>query len=328
MVAQTLLRGESSSGLRPVNLSHDLGQIARLLELVFGHEMDPEARAAMREMQWLARSGPWLWFLARLTQVGEGFTPGFVWIEDGQVVGNISIRRTGARGEGYLVGNVAVHPDWRRQGIGRALMQAAIGLMEKHDGEWVGLLVEDDNLPAIRLYETLAFHHLGAITTWRGESRPARSSKTSQVSIRKRRAGEWEAEYHLALEARPPGLNWIEPLSRSDFRPTLLPLLDVIVKGRREEHWLVAEGERLLAALRVVQSWTGAPHELALYVLPQARGRFEPDLLAHGLVRLGGGHHPVQIEHPAGDEAAEAALRALGFRPTRTLVHMKFDRKR
>lgn len=326
MVAHTAAHGESRSGLRPVSLSRDLGQIAALMELVFGPEMDPESRAAMREMQWLARSGPWLWLLAGLNQVGEGFTPGFVWIEQGKVVGNVSIRRAGLRGEGWLIGNVAVHPDYRRRGIGLALMEAAIGLMQERGGRWAGLMVEDDNTPALRLYERMGFHRLGAVTTWHGSARPSRLSKIPEASIRRRRADEWEAEYELAHISRPAGLNWIEPLSRSEFRTGLLTGLANLLRGRREEHWVAEEGGRLAAALRVVASWVGEPHEMALFVAPRARGRFESGLLAHGLSRLPRGPRPVRVEHPAGDLDAESALRDLGFTPVRTLVHMKLDR--
>lgn len=330
MVAQTLLRGDVASGLRPVDLSRDLGQIAELIELVFGPQMDPEARAAMREMQFLARSGPWLWLLTRANQVGGGFAPGFVWVENGRIVGNVSLRRGGAHGEGWLVGNVAVHPDWRRRGIGWALMQAAIGLMEEHGGRWAGLLVEHDNGPALSLYEKMGFRRLGAVTTWRygPHSRPLShaAGEGGQVPLRKRRADEWEAEYQLAQVARPAGLGWIEPLSKASFRPGLLSALDRLLKGRYEEHWVVAEGNRLAAALHIVISWFGEAHELALFVRPEERGRFEAALLAHGLARLGrSGRGMVQIEHPAGEAEAEAALRSLGFLPVRTLVHMKLD---
>ncbi len=328
MVAHTAVRGEAKSGLRPVDLNRDLGQIAALMELVFGPELDPESRAAMREMQWLARSGPWLWLLARLQQVGEGFIPGFVWVEDGRIVGNVSVRRAGARGEGWLIGNVAVHPDWRRRGIGRALMEAAVGLMQERGGRWAGLMVEHDNLPALRLYEKMGFHRLGAITTWQGRpTRLAGFSETQAVSIRKRRADEWEAEYMLARMARPAGLNWLEPLSRGDFRAGFLSGLANFLNGRREEHWVVAEGGRLLAALRLVVSWGGKAHEMALFIHPGARGRFEAGLLAYGLSRLSPSSRPVQVAHPAGDDEVEAALRDLGFTPVRTLIHMKMDRK-
>lgn len=328
MVAHTAVRGEAKSGLRPVDLSRDLGQIAALMELVFGPELDPESRAAMREMQWLARSGPWLWLLARLHQVGEGFIPGFVWVEGNRIVGNVSVRRAGARGEGWLIGNVAVHPDWRRRGIGRALMEAAVGLMQERGGRWAGLMVEHNNLPALRLYEKMGFHRLGAITTWQGRpSRPLRFPQTSEIPIRKRRADEWEAEYMLVRVARPPGLNWLEPLSKRDFRAGFLSGLANFLSGRREEHWVVAEGGRLLAALRLVASWGGEAHEMALFIHPNARGRFEAGLLAHGLSRLLPSSRPVQVAHPAGDDEVETALRDLGFTPVRTLVHMKLDRK-
>jgi ribosomal protein S18 acetylase RimI-like enzyme len=327
VVAHTAARRESAashSGLRPVNLTRDLGQIAALMELVFGPDMDPQSRSAMREMQLLAHSGPWLWLLASLNQVGEGFSPGFVWVEQGRVIGNVSVRRAGTRGEGWLIGNVAVHPDYRRRGIALALMQAALGLMHARGGRWAGLLVEHDNQAALRLYERMGFYRLGAVTTWQG--RPPGTAAARQPALRRLRPDEWEAEYQLARNARPAPLKWMEPLSRSDFRAGWPRGLVNFLRGRREEHWVAAEGERLLAALRIRVSWAGDAHEIAIFVHPQVRGVYEASLLAHGLARLPRGARAVQVEHPAGDTGAESALRDLGLTPVRTLVHMKLDR--
>jgi GNAT superfamily N-acetyltransferase len=267
--------------------------------------------------------------LASLNQVGEGFTPGFVWVEDRKIVGNVSIRRADARGEGWLIGNVAVHPDYRRRGIALALMQAAVGLLPERGGRWAGLLVEHDNDAAIRLYEHMGFNRLGAVTTWQrrlAQARPAVPPDTQPVAIRRRRGDEWEAEYRLARSARPAQLTWLEPITRKDFSAGWLTGIGNLFSGKREEHWVVAEGERLVGALRVTASWAGNAHEMAIFVQPQSRGRLEAALLAHGLARLPRSARPVQVEHPAGDIDAETALRDLGFAPVRTLVHMKLDR--
>jgi ribosomal-protein-alanine N-acetyltransferase len=53
--------------------------------------------------------------------------------------------------------NVAVHPDWRRRGVARALLSA---LLDKLQGE-VFLEVRASNLTAIHLYQTLGFLPVG-----------------------------------------------------------------------------------------------------------------------------------------------------------------------
>ena len=51
------------------------------------------------------------------------------------------------------VRSLATHPDHRRRGFGRALMQAVIDRGE-HE---VDLLVDEGNVPAVQLYEQLGF---------------------------------------------------------------------------------------------------------------------------------------------------------------------------
>lgn len=51
------------------------------------------------------------------------------------------------------VRSLAVHPDFRRLGYGKALMQAIID----HADHEVDLLVDEANEPAIRLYKSLGF---------------------------------------------------------------------------------------------------------------------------------------------------------------------------
>ena len=117
-------------GLQPTHLVRDLYQIAELVELCFGTRLDANGRAAVREMKMLARLGPLFWLLALLDRVfAFGLGQGYVWREGGRVVGNVSLYRGGAHpelGPGWLIANVAVHPDHRRQSIARRLMNAAM----------------------------------------------------------------------------------------------------------------------------------------------------------------------------------------------------------
>ena len=59
-------------------------------------------------------------------------------------------------GEGYVT-NVATLPEYRRQGIARALMKRAL----ENEMEFLTLEVRDSNLPAINLYHSLGFQEVG-----------------------------------------------------------------------------------------------------------------------------------------------------------------------
>ena len=62
--------------------------------------------------------------------------------------------------EGYI-SNIAIHPDWRRQGAGETLVTALISQCRALGCSAVTLEVRESNLAAIQLYEKLGFRQEG-----------------------------------------------------------------------------------------------------------------------------------------------------------------------
>ena len=62
-------------------------------------------------------------------------------------------------GEGYVT-NIAILPEYRRQGLGRLLLQHVIE-DSKSDLEFISLEVRESNLPAISLYTSFGFEKAG-----------------------------------------------------------------------------------------------------------------------------------------------------------------------
>ena len=57
--------------------------------------------------------------------------------------------------------NIAVHPDYRRQNIGRTLVLALCDALRKKGVQFLMLEVRQSNAPAIALYEQLGFEQVG-----------------------------------------------------------------------------------------------------------------------------------------------------------------------
>ena len=92
---------------------------------------------------------------------------GFVWQENGEIVGNISlIPFTTLSRKIVLIANVAVHPDFRRKGIARSLTVAALEQAQSNHIRSIWLQVRDTNESALNLYKSLGFVEKARRTTW------------------------------------------------------------------------------------------------------------------------------------------------------------------
>ncbi len=308
--------------LRPVDVRRDLPGIAQLVELCFGDTLDESGRAAIHEMRALSRAGPLLWLLPLFPGGGPAWRHGFVYTHAGRLVGNVGAQPADGGRDAWLLANVAVHPDWRRKGIARQLVLAAVARAAHEGAQRVVLQVDADNSDAIMFYEQLGFETLTVRTTWRrSQSRPPEAmTMPAGIELRPTLRSEWSQEKALLQQFRPQGLTWTAPLQLHQLRPSLGRSVDYFFNGRREERWLAFRSGEAVGWLYVLWS-AGTADQIRWIVTPQWSGTVEQVLLAHGLRRLGHRHCDVWVEHPAGESAA--LLQQHSFKLTRTLRWMQ-----
>ena len=220
MVARTALGLRfQQPGLRPLNPVRDLGAVADLLERVFSHELDANSRQMIQEARMLSRAGPFLYLLAPFSDGGVGLSPGFVWEEEGRIVGNVTMIRSNKRPGAWQVANVAVDPDFRRKGIAFRMMQECIDYIRRQKGRSISLQVREEN-KAVGLYRRLDFRSLGAVTRWNlsGRVRLDQILAHGGKVIAARRQ-DWAEIWQMFHSGSPAAQGWPDPLPRRIFAP-------------------------------------------------------------------------------------------------------------
>lgn len=322
-----------SDGLRPVNLRTDLAALADLLEVAFASTMDSGGRSAITEMRTLSHIGPGLSVLQNVSEVAQGMSLGYVWVQDGRLVGNVSVYPSNAPADlskAWIIANVAVHPDYQRRGIAYRLMQASMDMVRRQGGTKAILQVDADNYTAQRLYERLGFVQERAWTTWRRSITALRPSTLLQSPyITRRRGSEWLAEYRLAQRLFPVergGMGWLRPLHPGQFRPSFWTRLKDWMNLRSVERLIVRSDDesQILASLWIENSLMSGSAHLTLMVDPPYEGVYDEALLNTAVRRFGSAQALV-IEYPADLTTTTAVLRRYGFSPRREVIHMRWD---
>lgn len=319
------------TGPRPINLSKDSQQVLELLDVSFGPVRGLYGQRVLSSQFSLQGSGLWP---RKLTWPSQKFVPGFVWEENGRIVGNATLLQSDLFGR-YIVANVAVRPEYRRRGIARGLMQQLIHYVHELQGQRIMLQVDHDNAAAIGLYKSLGFQILGTMNRWDNNVHRLRLSQDQADStevVRPLANHEWRAAYNLDINSMSPDLTWPTPPLPDLYKNHFWRRLSDFLNGRRFFCWVVdqAEPEKksakyIIGLVAIVGEW-GRPNWLRLRVAQRYKGRYEQALLAVAFHKLRSmGSTAIRISHPAEDEITNNLLNQANFRLDRTLAIMGID---
>ncbi len=303
----------SERGLRPLNVLTDLDAVSRLLDIVFGQEATHGDSRIHQDLQALMAVSPMLWLLGRISDEVRDALAGYVWVEGGRLIGNVTLTRDDPTRKVWTIANVAVHPNYRRRGIGRALMQQAIAHVEQRGGGLVALRVAADNRPALALYEHLGFRRLDGMVTARSHAmgRPTQGLDAVAHPVA---SPEWRQVLRLLQESTPPMAQEIAPVREGDVRPGLLAGLRQLWR-QEQVTWLgMWMGDGLAAAANVRVSRRGRRCIASLVLRPDAPGDMVAPLVA-GLLELcrESSRMEITVRVASEREDARACLRVLGF---------------
>ena len=312
MVAQALERQLASCHIRPFVPHRDMAGLAALIEAAFGPELAATGSHIVQDLRQMAMLGPMLRTTGRVVAPFAGL----VWIEDGRLVGNVSLSPERHDAGVWTVSNVAVLPEYRGRGIGGRLMDAAIAWARERQARRLLLQVRTDNAVAVGLYRHRGFV---VVDTVHEMALPRYGWPTPlgrpPAALRRPRLADRRAIGALrgAPEAHP-------------IVGAIGLLLRYLLMGDRTFEVVAApQGEVMAYGLAEARTVRG-PHEVSVYAHREHRGAWEAAILEWLLARLRtvpaqqvratlSAHHPEAI----------GAAEGLGFRTVRVLDLMALD---
>jgi ribosomal protein S18 acetylase RimI-like enzyme len=305
--------------LRPLNIVRDLPSVADLVEKCFADTMDADGRNYLQQMRHAGQDNVFLRWASSAVETASMPLSGYIWEENGDIIGNVSlIPYRHARKKNYLIANVAVRPEYRKRGIGRALTVAALQHAEQRRADETWLQVRDDNPGAIELYRSLGFVELARRTTWHAQ--PDRNASAGIV-VKRRTARDWPAQESWLRRLYPDLLTWYQPMPWNSLRPGLGPALYRFMSDYDVRHW-VARTDSLPSVVVSWQAMAGRTNRLWVAVPPEGNEDVMTALLLHARHELFW-REKISLDFPAGQY--NASIEAAGFHPHRTLLWMKSD---
>ncbi len=321
------------NGLRPLIPSRDLLGVADLIEEAFQDDMDKAGKSALKEMRQLGRIQILLKVLDFFSPDVNTYLNGFVWVEDGTIVGNTTISRGANNRKRWFISNVAVAKTHRGQGISRHMMDAALIFVKEMRGQKVSLQVKEGNEPAIHLYRSLGFRHISTSMQFSLEKieaiKPIMLPENLKIRARRFNYAETQSVFQLALATQPAIVQQERPLQLRNFQLGADFQVDNIFRmflGAGQKQQLVIEEKatgELVATLEITPVLWRGNHKLSFSVHPKWQGKVEDALISYALRYLEKiPPRKIIVQHQKEHEAAVDALTAAGFSIERSLMWM------
>ncbi len=308
--------------MRPLNVLRDLSAVADLIELCFSPTMDNEGQRYLSDMRRASRDDTFLHWASRMTETAALPLMGYVWEQDGGIIGNASLIPFRAKGKRiYLIANVATHPDFRRQGIGRALTERVMKLARDKNASAIWLHVRDDNPGAIKLYQDLGFQEIARRTTWQASPDTRLPSPHTDIRIVPRHPRFWTLQQEWLRRLYPQSLSWYHSWNINSLRPGLWNWIYLLFIDFNIRQWAAVRNEELLATLTWMPQGGRTESLYAATGAGALSGEALTSLLVHARRTI---TYPpfLTLDFPSNEGMTEA-IDAAGFKPRRTLLWMR-----
>jgi ribosomal protein S18 acetylase RimI-like enzyme len=303
--------------------------VADLIEKCFSDSLDQDGKRYIQQMRnYAGWPGPFSWLQILPKWAGAPFI-GYVWEQDGRLIGNVSLvpyRVSGQRN--YMIANVAVDPEYRRQGIARSLTLHAIKHARKRRANRIWLNVRQGNQAAVQLYAGLGFLDRGRRTTWRASRHHNRNAHPADISIQPGKPADWPL-LKMWLDRRyPADMTWHLQVNFDLLKPGFWATLKRTLSSTSLRQWSAIRDRQLKAGLAMQWNLTSSASNLFLAAPDYPDSSTITAIISHAC-RQAPKNQTITLEFPTGikpssrqiDEAIESA----GFSAQQTLIWMELE---
>lgn len=312
--------GKFDPHIRAINIRKDLPAIADLIDLCFSEQMDAEGRDYLRHIRQIA-SGVGAFIIDGNTPESSPFPfHGYLWEEDGRVIGNLTLILIRRVIETYFIANVAVHPSQRGKGIARQLTDRAIAHVREHNGKQICLQVREDNPTAFRIYQETGFKETARRTSWvfpQGYQPGAPLNNTALITRRK--AEDWHQQVAWLNQIYPPEVAWNIPYNTRRLKPSFSTWFDNMLNNISVRSWAVKQQNELLGAASFESGVAGSDY-VWLAASAENDDMVIRKLMPHIYAKVFKPHRIV-VNYPAG--RGMNSFSGCGMKELHTLIWMK-----
>lgn len=312
----------SHPNIREIQAPNDFLPVADLIELCFAATMDEDGRDFLTSLRRAGRAAQSLEWIPGVREQVSYPLQGFVWEEDHRIVGNLSlIPQLFQHHWYYLIANVAVLPEYRKKGIGRALTEHALHHINALGTGQAWLQVRDDNPVAYHLYKKIGFEEHYRRDTWLGRNPATREiDNGGPFEVTTRKASDWPQQKRWLEMTYPEEIAWNFRFDSSRFEPGIWKSVNRFFSGIVHHHWAL----RRENALQGVATWEPSSHHADFLWLGAYPDRQEETISR--LLRFFFSDfftvRPVLVNYPAGQ--AQKAFLENGFHLQHSLIWMKY----
>jgi len=279
--------------IRSLDIRKDLDVLAELVAIAFADDATTLGNDFHAEIRMIKKVVPILMILQRLSESFRHTFDGFVAEDQAKFIALVVTGRVRGKSKRWEIGNVATHPDYRRRGLARQLVDRAIEHAKEHGAEMCLLEVRAENTPAYNLYRSQGFEHYDSTTMMKLEKLPSvEFLPVDGYTIRQMKYGEWKPRYELARLEVPQEVQNFIPVSEVDFQVSALEkLFEPIARITQKidlYRWAFEKDGQLVGTLSLVARRTEAKvfHNMDVRILPDHRSILAEPMLTLALQTL------------------------------------------